>query len=100
LAASTKRRDSPTAIVPFGKNFKAKFNELDNWLGIMDIDPPHDEEEKRAMYVRLIDILDNLFDAETAGKNYARPRKIKEKARPARWSKQQIQQQMRKIIDP
>jgi hypothetical protein len=41
-----------------------KFNELDNWLGIMDLDPPHSSEEKRLMYKRLMEILEVMFDAE------------------------------------
>lgn len=39
-----------------------KFNELDNWLGIMDLDPPKSSEEKRVMYRRLMEILEVMFD--------------------------------------
>lgn len=43
-----------------------KFNELDNWLGIMDLDPPRSPEEKREMYMRLIEILEVMFDPRSA----------------------------------
>lgn len=39
-----------------------RFNELDNWLGIMDLDPPQSSEEKQAMYQRLMEILETMFD--------------------------------------
>ena len=39
-----------------------KFNELDNWLGIMDLDPPQSSEEKRVMYRRLMEILEVMFN--------------------------------------
>jgi hypothetical protein len=94
-----KVRRSPTAIVPLGKDFKAKFNELDNWLGIMDIDPPRGETDKRMMYVRLIDILDNLFQAESSTKN-SRKLKATTSSNRLRPSKQQIREQMKRIIEP
>jgi hypothetical protein len=96
LVSLRKKRDSSTAIVPLGKDFKVKFNELDNWLGIMDVDPPRDEAEKKAMYLRLIDILDNLFEAERTTKSRRTSRKIRSiRVRP---SKIQIQEQMQRII--
>jgi hypothetical protein len=91
LANQRKSVDSSSAIVPLGKDFKSKFNELDNWLGIMDIDPPRTEIEKRAMYIRLIDILDDLFKTGSSGKRRA--------VHFAR-NKKQIQQMMQKIIEP
>jgi hypothetical protein len=42
-----------------------KFNELDNWLGIMDVDPPKSREEKQAMYDRLLDILADMFEPKS-----------------------------------
>lgn len=63
-----------------------KFNELDNWLGIMDIDPPNCREEKQAMYDRLLDILADMFEP----KNNSGPELI---------SKKIILKEMRKIID-
>ncbi|MDH2901115.1 MAG: hypothetical protein PXY39_09100 [archaeon] len=39
-----------------------KFNELDNWLGIMDLDPPKSRDDKQAMYDRLLDILADMFE--------------------------------------
>lgn len=45
-----------------------KFNELDNWLGIMDIDPPKTTREKQAMYERLMAILELMFEQPYPGK--------------------------------
>ncbi|MHB1907535.1 MAG: hypothetical protein ACYCQJ_01535 [Nitrososphaerales archaeon] len=45
-----------------------KFNELDNWLGIMDIDPPKTAKEKQAMYERLMAILELMFEKPYPGK--------------------------------
>ncbi len=50
---------------PFTKLAEIKFNELDNWLGLMDVDPPKSHEEKRAMYDRLLDILADMFEPQT-----------------------------------
>ncbi len=44
---------------------EVKFNELDNWLGIMRVDPPKSREEKQAMYDRLLDILADTFEPNT-----------------------------------
>jgi hypothetical protein len=41
-----------------------KFNELDNWLGIMDVDPPKSRDEKQQMYDRLLDILADMFESK------------------------------------
>ena len=50
--------NSPQSISLAGE----KFNELDNWLGIMDVDPPSSIQEKRAMYERLMEILEIMFE--------------------------------------
>jgi hypothetical protein len=47
-----------------------KFNELDNWLGIMDVDPPESREEKQAMYDRLLDILADMFEPEENNESF------------------------------
>ena len=67
-----------------GSIVPSSFNELDNWLGIMDVDPPKSFGEKRAMYERLMDILETMF--ETPEKDYP--------------GKETIQKEMRKIIEP
>jgi hypothetical protein len=43
-----------------------KFNELDNWLGIMDLDPPQSAEDKWVMYRRLMEILEVMFGDDPA----------------------------------
>jgi hypothetical protein len=63
-----------------------KFNELDNWLSIMDVDPPKSREEKQAMYDRLLDILADMFEPKS---NLSHP--------PI--DKKLLFSEMRKIID-
>lgn len=76
-----------TAIRPVGEN---GFNELDNWLEIMDVDPPNSMPEKRAMYERLLDIL-----ADTLEGVESRPREVVY-APP---DKKHLRQEMRSIIE-
>ncbi|MGI0085494.1 MAG: hypothetical protein ACREBQ_10470, partial [Nitrososphaerales archaeon] len=66
------------------------FNELDNWLEIMDVDPPHSMPEKRIMYERLLDIL-----ADTLEGNAAPPQAIDF----VPLSKKQLHQEMRAMIE-
>jgi hypothetical protein len=49
---------------------KPRFNELDNWLELMELDPPSTRADKTAMRERLVEIVDRLF---------SRPRRIKKK---------------------
>jgi hypothetical protein len=65
---------------------EAKFNELDNWLGIMDVDPPNTHGDKQAMYDRLLDILADMFEPEDT-------------PRPEPVSRKVLLKEMRKIID-
>ena len=37
------------------------FNELDNWMGIMEVDPPKNREDKWGMYLRLNEIVEGLL---------------------------------------
>lgn len=66
---------------------RAKFNELDNWLGIMDLDPPRSPEEKQAMYQRLMEILEEMF----------KPKRVAV-AKPAHY-RDYLQREMRKLIE-
>jgi hypothetical protein len=50
-----------------------KFNELDNWLGVMDLDPPKSPEEKQLMYGRLMEILEKMFRDPHASKLESSP---------------------------
>ena len=63
-----------------------KFSELDNWLGIMEVDPPTSREEKQVMYDRLLDILADTFEPN----NYLPIEHL---------NKTTFRKQMRKIID-
>jgi hypothetical protein len=66
-----------------------KFNELDNWLGIMQLDPPKTFSEKRVMYERLMEILELMFEpSDGKGTNSSR-----------RINRRLILRDMRKIID-
>jgi hypothetical protein len=68
---------------------EVKFNELDNWLGVMELDPPNSREEKKAMYDRLLDILADMFESKNKN-NHSRVKPLKRKI---------ILKEMRKIID-
>jgi hypothetical protein len=60
---SNKQLDSP---LPSTTSLaESKFNELDNWLGLMEVDPPKSREEKQAMYDRLLDILADMFEPKS-----------------------------------
>jgi hypothetical protein len=98
LSDYPKSGDTPTAILPLGRDFKTKFNELDNWLGIMDLDPPRTELEKKAMYVRLVDILDDLFESGSPKSKQVRSKRSNKRLR-VRLNKRQIWQQMQTIIE-
>ncbi len=79
--------DKTTAIRSAGGR---GFNELDNWLEIMDVDPPHSTPEKRVMYERLLDILADTLEGGAPQPQvivYAPP------------SKRQLRQEMRSIIE-
>lgn len=65
---------------------REKFNELDNWLGIMDLDPPRSPEEKQAMYRRLMEILEEMFKPKVA------------RASSAPVHKEYLHREMRKLI--
>jgi hypothetical protein len=52
----TRKQQGATASLA-----EQKFNELDNWLGVMDLDPPKSPEEKQVMYGRLMEILEKMF---------------------------------------
>ena len=80
--------DKATAIRPVGGD---AFSELDNWLGIMDMDPPVSLPEKRMMYERLLDIL-----ADTLEGNDLEPDKIA--YIPP--NKTELYKEMRRIIEP
>ncbi len=80
--------DKATAIRPVGGD---SFSELDNWLGIMDIDPPVSMPEKRMMYERLLDIL-----ADTLEENDLEPDEIA--YIPP--NKTELYKEMRRIIEP
>jgi hypothetical protein len=79
-----------------------KFNELDNWLAIMELDPPVTFEEKHAMYQRLIEILADMFEPKNKkqrnnddeGYDYLIPCRP-----PEARSKLVLFREMRKIID-
>jgi hypothetical protein len=74
-----------TAIRPIGEN---GFNELDNWLEIMDIDPPSSIPEKRVMYERLLDILEDTLESDPLPEfTYSPP------------NKRQLRREMREIIE-
>lgn len=73
-----------TAMRPAGAS---GFNELDNWLEIMDIDPPHTVPEKRVMYERLLDILAKSLENPEEASQYQYP------------TKKQIRRDMRRIIE-
>lgn len=44
------------------------FNEFDNWIHIMEVDPPVSTREKQAMLERLEDILDDIFESMNSNK--------------------------------
>jgi hypothetical protein len=75
--------NSPQSISLAGE----KFNELDNWLGIMDVDPPSSTQEKRAMYERLMEILEIMFE----------PNSVTATTTPV--NRRQFHRDMRKIIE-
>jgi hypothetical protein len=66
------------------------FNELDNWLEIMDKDPPLSLNEKRVMYERLLDIM-----ADTLEHDGFEP----EKTEYTPLNKTTLHREMRRIID-
>jgi hypothetical protein len=69
---------------------RAKFNELDNWLGIMDLDPPRSPQEKQAMYQRLMEILEEMF----------KPKRAVAKLVPTSSAhRDYLQREMRKLIE-
>ena len=75
-----------------------KFNELDNWLGIMDIDPPITSVEKEAMYERLLDILDDMFAGIEKQPQTLNPGTISDNTNFTQPSKKQLFAEMQKII--
>ena len=58
----------------------ANFNELNNWLEIMDVDPPHTAEDKKAMHERLNEIFEDLLAEEDLGAGLASYKHVDKKA--------------------
>ncbi len=77
-----------TAIKPVGGE---GFSELDNWLGIMDMDPPISLLEKRIMYERLLDILVDTLEGNDP---------IPQKVAYTLPNKAKLRKEMRRIIEP
>ncbi len=99
--SNSKQLDSST--LPASNLAEIKFNELDNWLAIMELDPPVTFEEKHAMYQRLIEILADMFEPKNKRQRnyddaddyaYRIPRRP-----PEARSKHVLFREMRKIID-